>query len=97
MYLPNCLLKFEGLMVTRESRRLIGGMLERLQCNVPSDSFIKLTIIKGESGASGVLKISSSDMNLNLVHKATDSLSVARFLAAKMNRKIVLWHKGRIF
>lgn len=95
MYLPNCTIDTETLIVPNKIRFLIKDFLERLQYKVPVNSRIVFKITKDNKGFCGRLSVRSIQFNISLEYASEQISKLILLLAIQCDLDIRAWHHER--
>lgn len=96
IYLPNYTSNIALLVSSSKTNRLISGFIERLQCQIPSDSRIKLVISEENKEFTGYLSIISGHLNFKIEFVENQMTDVLTLLTAKTKIQIKNWLKERL-
>ncbi|MCB0392118.1 MAG: hypothetical protein KDD58_12565 [Bdellovibrionales bacterium] len=97
MYLPNCKINLSGLFVSNDNKQVIESIMQLLVNKSPSNSFLSLCIVSGESEVHGFLSISSKAMNFESSQYGNDLISVVKILSSDVQEQLKKWIAQRVF
>lgn len=89
-------LKMSGMKISNQNQSTIRVIMENLVNKSPSDSFISLYIVSGESQVNGFLCISSAAIRMDFSHTAGDPIGVVKMLSKDLLSQINHWKLNRI-
>lgn len=97
MYMPNCKINLSGLVVSASNQRSIEDIMQVLTNKSPSDSYLNLCVVSGESDVNGFLSITSMSRKFESSQFGSNPLDVVQKLSKDLQSQIKLWISGRVF